>query len=226
MILRSKKVSGYIYIFHKFYKKLGGSILRILKSVLFLFFVFTLWFSSNVFASPLVYEGVPAMLSPNHIVGVFIWRDDEENFHLSVSTAGEGHVFTGNVQTNGYFARIKGNNFKKNDNANQYTLKDRDKIEFQFTTEGKEFGMKFKISDATSVKFDLYMDGNKIIPANIYVGENGWHPNESQFTIDTTPLSFHEGDPANVNTVVVIDTDPWWHYGEDPWGHPWHHPRP
>ena len=110
------------------------------------------------------------MLSSNHIVGVFIWRDDEENFHLSVSTAGEGHVFTGNVQTNGYFARIKGNNFKKNDNANQYTLKDRDKIEFQFTTEGKEFGMKFKISDATSVKFDLYMDGNKIIPANIYVG--------------------------------------------------------
>jgi len=166
---------------------------------------------ATAFMASLNYEGQPDVLNPDHIRGVFVWRDSD-GFHLRATTTGDEHVFTGTMHTNGYFDNVNDRFFKGND---YYHLKDRDTIEFQLTTEGRTVGLDFSIGNGDYTAFELYMDGHKISPMDVYVGKDGWHPGDYKFTLDrptsySTYPTYYEGD----RPVVIVNGG---------WGWGWRH---
>ncbi len=148
------------------------------------------------------YNGEPAMLNPTHIRGTFVWHD-QNGFHLRTTTNGEHHVFSGTVHSNGSFKDINDRFFKDKD---YYHFKDRDTIDFQFTTDGRTVGIDFNVADGDYIAFELYMDGNKINPMDIYVGKDGWHPGDYKFTVDRAPDHSYNNDEHS----VVIINDGWY----------------
>jgi len=161
------------------------------------------------------YDGVPDVLSPGHVLGTFAWRDSG-GFHLRATSLGEEHIFTGTIHTNGYFRDVTDRFFKGNDS---YRLKDRDTVEFQFSTDGRTVGIDFDVVDGDYTAFEVYMDGQKISPMNIYVGRNGWHPSDYKFTLDRPPY-YRDGDERS---VVIIDSGWYGRWGGPRWGGPWRH---
>jgi hypothetical protein len=156
------------------------------------------------------YDGEPDMLKPGHIIGAFVWRDND-GLHLRTTASGEEHTFTGTIHTNGYFKDINDRFFRGND---YYHLRDRDTVEFQFTTHDRTVGIDFNAFDGDYTAFEIYMDGQKISPMNIYVGQNGWHPGDYKFTLDHPPYYPDEQRP-----VVIVDSG--WYGGH--WGGYWRH---
>jgi hypothetical protein len=156
------------------------------------------------------FDGVPDMLDPGHICGTFVWHDSE-GFHLRAMTAGGTHVFKGTIHTNGHFRKVTDRFFRGSD---YYHFTDRNTIDFQLTTSGRTVGIDFGMADGNYTSFELYMDGHKISPMDIYVGKNGWHPGENKFSLHWEPC-YHEG--FGEHTVVVVHDD--WYRG---WHHGWH----
>jgi len=154
------------------------------------------------------YDGEPDALNPHHISGAFVWHDSS-GFHLRTTTTGDEHTFTGTIHTNGHFLGIDDRFFK---NKDYYHYKDQDTIEFQFTTDGRTVGIDFDVADGDFIAFEIYMDGNKISPLQIFVGHNGWHPGDYKFTLDRQPNYYED------RNVVIVH--PGW-YGHGGWGY--HH---
>ena len=152
------------------------------KASMFLILVLTLLAcSSYAFAwSPRV-EGKPNMFQPGEIKGYFIWHN-EHGIHIWTSTRNREHVFSGVIRTDGKFIDVRGQRLETND---FYKVEnDRHKIVFRDTTgaHGSD-GLNFQIEYSDHMNFDLFMDGERIDPQNIYVGENGWHPANSDFSL-------------------------------------------
>lgn len=130
--------------------------------------------------------------------GYFIWRD-QNGFHLWTTTRGQRHVFSGTITTDGDRFEVKGQgletrsddayarlfNSNRRDKSDSVKLDhDRDTIRFRFDNSGGGVdGINFRVAGGGKVKFDLYMDGNRIDPSEIYIGEEGWHPGRSAFTM-------------------------------------------
>lgn len=151
------------------------------KASMFLILVLTLLAcSSYAFAwSPRV-EGKPDMFRPGEIKGYFIWHN-ENGLHIWTTTRGREHVFSGVIRTDGRFIDIKGQRLEHDD---FYRVdNDRNRISFRDTTDGGIDGLNFKVANGSHVHFDLYMDGHKIDPQEIYIGNEGWHPEYSDFTL-------------------------------------------
>jgi len=174
----------------------------------------------TAFMASLNCEGEPDMLNPKHIVGAFIWQD-HDGFHLRTTTTGDQHVFTGNIHTNGHFEDINDISDRSFKGTDYYHIKDRDTIEFQFTTNGKKVGLDFNIDTGDYAAFELYIDGHKISPMEVYIGKDGWHPDDYKFTLDRLT---HYNDEYN---KVVIIHDGWWQgvgWDGPEWDRPrWHH---
>jgi len=81
------------------------------------------------------------------------------------------------------FARLFEND--RRDSQDRVKLdKERDTIKFRFDNSGCDVdGINFRIIGGNKVKFDLYMDGRRIDSSEIYIGEEGWHPGRSAFTM-------------------------------------------
>lgn len=125
-------------------------------------------------------EGRPDMLDPGHIRGYFVWRDDD-GLHLRTTTRGHDHVFSGVIRTDGKFEDVDGRRLEHGD---YYRLsRDRDTITFRFTTAAGLDGFDFRVDDGKRLNFDLFMDGHRIDVDEIYIGERGWHPQHSEFTL-------------------------------------------
>jgi len=167
---------------------------------------------ATAFMASLNYEGEPDMLNPNHILGAFAWHNND-GFHLRTTAIGEKHVFTGIIHTNGYFKDIDDRLFRDGD---YYHLKDRDTIEFQFTTDNRSVGINFNVTNGDYTAFELYMDGHKISPMDVYVGKDGWHPGDYKFTLDRPAYPSYYNDERS----VVIVHDGWYGFG---WHHHHHH---
>lgn len=151
------------------------------KLTMFLVLVFTLLMcSSFAFAWSPRLEGRPDMFRPGETRGYFIWHNDD-GLHLRMTTHGKEHVFSGVIQTNGRFTDVEERNLE---NGDFYKVGiDKDKIIFRDTTAGGMDGINFKIKGGNYVRFDLFMDGHKIDTREIYVGDHGWHPEHSDFTL-------------------------------------------
>lgn len=160
------------------------------------------------------FDGRPDAFDPGNSLGYFIWQD-QDGLHLRTSTAGKIHVFSGTIRTDGEFEDTFSKSADPDDSFR--VSDDRDMITFQFTNMGDTSGIDLHVCDGTYVTFNLSMDGDEIDPADIYVGETGWHPGDSKFTI------MHDDDPdyhySDNRTVIVIGGPCWW-WGPG-WG--WHH---
>lgn len=168
---------------------------------------------ATAFMASINYDGEPTMLNPNHIRGAFIWHDSD-GLHLRTTGIDDvPHVFTGTIHTNGYFKNVDDRFFRDKD---YYHLIDQDTIEFQFTTDGRTVGIDPDVVNGDYIAVELYMDGRKISPMDVYIGKDGWHPNNYKFTLDRPSYpSYHSEDEHS----VVIVHDGWW-YGR---GARWHH---
>jgi hypothetical protein len=178
----------------------------------FVAFITIICLPVTAFMSSLNYDDEPTMLDPHHIRGAFIWHDND-GFHLrTTSISNEEHVFTGTIHTNGYFKDVNDRFFRGKD---FYHLTDRDTIDFQFTTDGRTVGLDYDVADGDFLAVEIYIDGHKISPMDIYVGKDGWHPNNYKFTLDRP--TYYRDDQQR---PVVIIHEGWW-YGH--WGPGWHH---
>lgn len=148
------------------------------------------------------YNGEPDALNPTHIRGTFVWHD-QSGFHLRTTTTGDEHVFSGTVHTNGNFEAVNDRFFKDKD---YYHFKGQGIIDFQFKTDGRTVGIDFNVADGDYMTFELYMDGNKISPKDIYVGKDGWHPGDYKFTLDHG----HSSPYNNGEQSIVIINDGWY----------------
>jgi hypothetical protein len=169
------------------------------KFAAFLVLAFTLVaLSTSAFAWGPKIDEKPDTLRPGHSQGYFIWRD-QTGFHLWTTTRGQRHVFTGTITTDGDRFEVRsqglengndrpfGNLFNKNRRNRQDSVKvdnDRDTIRFRFENDGSDLdGINFRVAGGSKVKFDLYLDGRRIDPNEIFIGEEGWHPGRSAFTM-------------------------------------------
>lgn len=137
-------------------------------------------FCSSAFAWSPRTEGKPDTFDPGENLGYFIWHD-ENGLHMWTTTRGQDHVFSGVIRTNGRFVDTHGRRLELGDFY--HISSDRDTITFKFTTAGGEDGLNFKIADGNYVNFDLFMDGHRINHREIYIGDRGWHPRNSDFSL-------------------------------------------
>ena len=169
------------------------------KITAFLVLAFTLVaLSTSAFAWGPKIDEKPDGFQPGKTRGYFIWRD-QNGFHLWTTTRGQRHIFTGTITTDGDRFEVRpqslenGNNrhfghlFINNRHDKQDSVKvdhDRDTIRFRFDNAGSDLdGINFRVAGGSKVKFDLYMDGKRIDPSEIFIGEEGWHPGRSAFTM-------------------------------------------
>ncbi|MDR3591039.1 MAG: hypothetical protein P4N41_15405 [Negativicutes bacterium] len=175
-----------------------------------LIFLAVLWVPATAFmAWGPSYEGEPAMLSPNHISGAFVWHD-ASGFHLRTMTTGDTHTFSGTIHTNGHFVGVDDRFFRDKD---YYHFTDGDTVEFQITTDGRTVGLDFDVADGDYMAFELKMDGGKLSPLQIFVGQSGWHPGDYKFTLNRPP--YYYGDRYDRSVILV---HPGW-YGHWGWGY-------
>lgn len=137
-------------------------------------------FGSSAFAWSPRLEGKPDNFDPGASRGYYIWHD-ENGLHMWTTTRGQEHEFSGVIRTNGKFAATHGRRLEFGD---FYRLSsDRDTLTFRFTTAGGEDGLNFKIDGGRYVEFDLFVDGHRINPKEIHIGDQGWHPSGSDFRL-------------------------------------------
>jgi hypothetical protein len=173
-------------------------------------------FIGYVYAAPLSidFEGKPGLLHPNNIQGCFVWGD-EDGIHIRVSTINEKHVFSGTIHSDG---RLEDMEEKSLDDDDFSHVKDHNHtINFQFTTSGKAVGIDFYVYQGGYLDFDIYLDGAKINPYQIFVGREGWHPGSNKFTLDYDQRSDDE-DRREDRTIIITRFHWGWWYGPH-----WHH---
>ncbi|MCX7781210.1 MAG: hypothetical protein N2491_09925 [Negativicutes bacterium] len=151
---------------------------RLSAVMVFLFTMVAL--SGYALAWPGHLEGKPDAFRPGDTRGYFIWHDDN-GMHLRTTTRGHERIFTGVIRTDGKFVNV--DDFKMEGNDRIRVSRDRDTIWFRLSTAGAVDGLNFRIKGGDYVHFELYMDGHRIDRKEIFLGDRGWHPRSSSFTI-------------------------------------------
>lgn len=137
-------------------------------------------------------QGQPAALNPGNVFGYFIWQD-QNRWYLQTTTTGAERQFTGTIETEGTISDVTTLQSKRADGA--AVTPSSNKIGFAFKTGGantgvsitfgegiklnqpdKLSGLSFLVSDAATLGFTLYVDGQAVDPANIYLGSANRHP--------------------------------------------------
>jgi hypothetical protein len=124
-----------------------------------------------------------------------IWHD-AAGYHVRTTCAPKHKViFVGTILVkDGQFAAIGGfQNLEKGKPKNiqnadyGYWNTERNRLEFKFTTAGKEDAFDFTLTpNATSVEFILRVD-NETKGEYIFIGKDGRHPPTSSFTLPANP---------------------------------------
>jgi len=137
-------------------------------------------FASSAFAWAPRVEGKPDAFDPGATRGYFIWHD-WNGLHLWTTTRGQEHHFSGVIRTDGRFINVHGKRLESDD---WYRVgPERHEMNFDFTTSGGLDGVNFEIEGGDHVNFDLFIDGHRINPEEIYIGDRGWHPDQDDFTL-------------------------------------------
>lgn len=155
------------------------------------------------------FHGRPIDFRSDGHKGYYIWQD-EHGFHVWTTTRGEEHTFSGVIHTDGIFEHVRGHRLEEGDSLTTYEdIQDKtwfrfgdgdrgfhfafggrevnvghDKINFKFNTAGGSDGLNFRIRDARHIDFDLFIDGHPIPRRDIFIGTNGWHPDDHHFRLD------------------------------------------
>lgn len=136
---------------------------------------------------------------PKYAIGqpkrVLLWHS-ENAWHIRTTTKpGEKVDFTGTVKivggsmTNigGFGGLEKGKGKKVKDADWGKWNKEKTELTFKFTTNGKEDGFDFAVSDdAEAVIFSLKVDGF-FHPQEVFIGRQGAHPKADNFSLPARP---------------------------------------
>lgn len=138
-------------------------------------------FSGSAFAWSPSIQGQPAgYRGGEQHQGYYIWRDDE-GLHLRTTTRGVQHEFSGVIRTDGEFVQVRGARLERDDFYR--VSRDGNHIRFKFETDGGRDGLDFRLHEGTYANFELYLDGQRIDPREISIGDRGYHPRHASFTL-------------------------------------------
>lgn len=152
---------------------------RVIFLVVAALFVLTVC-TSVTFAAPF-YSGRPVQFHPGDSSGYFIWND-ERGWHVITTSDRRVRQFSGAIRTDGQIQQVKAIGLERNDRLKPDYR--RDKIEFNFKSDGREDGIVFNIIGERFLRFDLFVDGKRIDPRYVFIGRQGWRPSQSPFQID------------------------------------------
>ena len=125
-------------------------------------------------------EGVPQALLQWDTRGYFIWHDND-GMHLRVRAMLRPHTFTGVIQTDGQFISYHDKQLEPGD---YFTLdSDHNTLRFKLSVVGGVDGIDFKILGGTYLRFDLGMNGYRVNPTEIFLGEDNWQPSLNHFVL-------------------------------------------
>ncbi|MBP2636483.1 MAG: hypothetical protein H6Q72_2390 [Firmicutes bacterium] len=172
--------------------------------LLVLLVIALLCFSNYVFAASLRFEGKPEQLETGKVTGYFIWHD-KNGLHLRTNASEKEHKFTGTIRTDGSFKEVFANLVGEDDYVK--VAKDRRELTFQSTTSGKVTGFDFYVRNASYVKFDLSLDGDSVKSGDIYIGGEGWHPENNRFTLLQDEYKVNDSDGRE---VIIVHDGFWW----------------
>lgn len=145
--------------------------------------VFMAAMSTAALAAP-IHQGQPTAYNSGASAGYYIWQEGDR-WLMKTTTPGSLRNFTGTVQTNGRF-----------ENVNRLNLEDSDivrlneantEISFNLNTAGDQDGLSFRLVNSADATFTLYLDGQVINPANIYIGSQNLRPTANSFNINLRP---------------------------------------
>lgn len=130
-------------------------------------------------------QGQPTALNPGEVFGYFIWQDDQNRWILQATTTGPERQFSGTIETSGIISEARTVQSQGPYGTVVDTVSNR--INFSFKTGGdqpdKVNEVSFKVTDGAELKFRLYVDGQTIEPAKIYLGKENYHPTNSAVKI-------------------------------------------
>lgn len=153
------------------------------KNFVLVFVVLMLFaFSGSVFAWPPGVEGHSGNIQEKgqRAKGYYIWHD-EKGLHLRTVAHGMQHEFRGVIRTDGEFMQIRGARLERDDFFRMNHRRDR--ITFKFETNDGKDGLDVRIDEGSYVHFELYIDGHRIDPREVYLGDRGRHPRHWEFTL-------------------------------------------
>lgn len=115
-----------------------------------------------------------------HIPSLSIWHGRNDKFHVKSINLRDQHVFTGVIHTDGRFYDIEEKELENGDfvKVNRH----HNTIRFRFTGRGID-EMSFNVKDGDSIKFNLYKDGEEMPRKDIFIGHDGWHPWDNDFSL-------------------------------------------
>lgn len=137
-------------------------------------------FCGSAFAWAPRVEGKPDAFEQGKSRGYFIWHDDN-GLHMWTTTRGQQHRFSGVIRTDGRIVDVQG---KRLEGGDRFGVgPERHELKFDFETAGGDDGVNFRIEGGDRVNFELFIDGHRINPGEIHIGDRGWHPERSEFTL-------------------------------------------
>jgi hypothetical protein len=127
------------------------------------------------------FEGAPA-IGPGIVRGYFVWHDDA-GWHVRWTTKGVRHQFSGTLSCRGEFREFVPVSADRRDWISLQA--DRRRAAFDTITGSGQDGFDFRLTPATrTVTFDLSIDGQRITPAEIFLGASMSNPRSNPFTLE------------------------------------------
>jgi hypothetical protein len=116
----------------------------------------------------------------------YVWRDSDEWRLRSASQRNRLIRFHGSIQlVGGTFGKLRPIGLERRGGAaDKWTVsEDRTHLDFEILTTGSFDGFDFSVTGAGAhITFDLKM-GKRPLPRRIYIGSEGQHPAEAEFTL-------------------------------------------
>jgi hypothetical protein len=122
----------------------------------------------------------------------YVWRD-VEGWHLRTASQNNRLIrFTGSIALQGgTFSKLRTVGLERRGSAaDTWTVSDdRTQVEFEILTTSSFDGFDFTVSEQDAyITFDLMM-GKRKFPKRIFIGREGQHPAETEFTVPAAPAT-------------------------------------
>ncbi len=127
------------------------------------------------------HESCPNGFDAGDAAGVRICRGKGGEIRLETTDPAKSgaHEYTGTLTTDGSFGNV---HLVRPENDDSATVDGSGNLNFDFKTFSGIDGVAFDVNGGTKVTFSLFVDGQQLDPAHIWVGHKGKHPKSDPFT--------------------------------------------
>jgi hypothetical protein len=131
-------------------------------------------------------EGRPASFEAGSEGGVYFWHEADDGLHLRTTDARNiDHYYTGTITTDGTFYGLNPVSLEQDDTASVdpsgHTLT------FAFHTYAGVDGIDYFIDGGSQQTLDLQVDGHRLSPSRVFLGEDSVNPDRDPFTLLRNP---------------------------------------